>query len=108
MRTIYIDSDCKCHIINDGTMTAIETDCFDGKCDAFVEGYRFVPFDKIWTREDGEVFEGEMVTPWKDFYELDEIQREYERQLITQYETELAELDIALLEAQYQNLIGGM
>ena len=96
MRTIYIDSDCKCHIVNDGTMTTIETDYFDGKCDAFVEGYRFVPFDTIWIREDGEVFEGEMITPWKDFYELDEIQRKYERQLIAEYESALAEIERAL------------
>ena len=43
MRTIYIDLDYKCHPTNDGTMVAIETDYFDDKCDAFIEGYRFVP-----------------------------------------------------------------
>lgn len=105
MRTIYIDSDCKCHTVNDGTMIAIETDYFDGKCDAFVEGYRFILFDKIWIREDGEVFEGEMVTPWKDFNELDEIQREYERQLIEEQAAELAELDALVLELQYNTLV---
>lgn len=66
MRTIYVDSEFKCHVTNDGTMTAVETDFFDGKCDAFVEGYLLVPIDKTWTREDGEVFEGEMISPWKD------------------------------------------
>ena len=43
MKTIYIDSDFKCHITDDGTMRAVETDFFDQKCDAFIEGYRFVP-----------------------------------------------------------------
>ena len=38
MRTIYIDADFKCHVTNDGTMAAVETDFFDGKCDAYVEG----------------------------------------------------------------------
>ena len=40
MRTIYIDSEFKCHVSNDGNMSAVETNFFDGKCDAFVEGHR--------------------------------------------------------------------
>lgn len=79
MKTIYIDSDFKCHTTNDGTLTAVETDLFNGKCDAFVKGYRFIPAGKSWTREDGEVFTGYMIAPWKDFAELDAEQREYER-----------------------------
>ena len=27
---IYIDADFKCHVSDDGTMTAVETDFFDG------------------------------------------------------------------------------
>jgi hypothetical protein len=56
MRTIYLDSNFKCHLQNDGTMTAVEVDFFDNKCDTFVEGYRIVPEGQTWTREDGEVF----------------------------------------------------
>lgn len=108
MKKVYIDSEFKCHVADDGTMTATQTDFFDGKCDAFVEGYRLIPEGESWTRSDGVVFHGEMISPWKPYDELDSAQREYEKQLITQYETELAELDAALLEAQYQNLIGGM
>ena len=36
MKTIYLDADYKCHTVNDGTMTEIQTDYFDGKCDAFI------------------------------------------------------------------------
>lgn len=90
MKTIYIDFDFKCHITNDGTMTAIETDFFDGKCDALVEGYRFVPSGEIWTRFDGVVFRGEMITPWKDYAELDNAQREYEREKLADAENALA------------------
>lgn len=90
MKTIYIDSDYKCHITNDGTMTAVETNFFDGKCDAFIEGYRFVPDGETWTRSDGEVFHGEMVSPWKPYAELDAAQREYERQLLADAENALA------------------
>ena len=39
MKRIYIDNEFKCHVMDDGTMTAIETDFFDGKCDAYIEGY---------------------------------------------------------------------
>ena len=83
--TIYIDDDFKCYTSDDGTMTAVETDAFDGKCPAYIEGYRFVQAGKTWTRPDGVVFQGEMISPWKDWRELDEAQREYERQLIAEY-----------------------
>ena len=82
MRKIYVDSDYKCHVTNDGTMREVETDAFDGMCDAYIEGCRFVPAGESWTRSDGVVFHGEMKTPWKDSNELETIQREYERQLL--------------------------
>lgn len=90
MKTIYIDTEFKCHITNDGTMPAVETDFFDGKCDAFIEGYRFVPEGESWTREDGEVFTGEMISPWVNFEELDAAQREYERVKLADAENALA------------------
>lgn len=77
---IYIDNDYKCHVADDGTMTAVETEFFDGKCDEFIEGYRFVPAGESWVRSDDEVFTGEMTAPWKDYAELDAVQREYERE----------------------------
>ena len=85
MRTIYIDSNFRCHTVGDGNMTSVDTDFFDGKCDAFVEGYRFVPDGESWTREDGAVFHGEMIAPWKPWEELDDAQREYERELLAEY-----------------------
>ena len=96
MKTIYIDSAFKCHTVNDGTMTAVETNFFDGKCDAFVEGYRFSPAGESWTSEDGYVFRGEMIAPWKLYEELDAAQREYEKQLLAEYEAALAEIEAAL------------
>lgn len=94
MKTIYIDSDFKCHVSDDGTMTAVETDFFEGKCDAFVEGYRFVPAGKSWTREDGAVFQGEMVAPWKPYSELDAAQRQYERELLAEFTEALTVLGV--------------
>ena len=74
----------------------METEAFDGKCAAYIEGYRVVPAGESWTREDGVVFRGEMVAPWKDWRELDAAQREYERQLIAEYEQALSEVEAAL------------
>lgn len=96
MKTIYLDSDFKCHIHNDGTMISVETAAFDGKCDAYIEGYRFVPSGKTWVREDGVEFAGEMIAPWKPWQELEEAQREYERQLVAEYEAALQEIEEAL------------
>lgn len=78
MKTIYIDTEFKCHVQDDGTMTSIETDRFDGKCDRFIEGYRFVPPGQSWTRQDGAVFHGEMLSPWKDYAILAAYQEQYE------------------------------
>ena len=96
MRTIYLDSDYKCHTTNDGTMTAVETNFFDGKCDSFVEGYRFVPTGEVWIREDGVVFHGEMISPWKQYKELDRAQREYEKELLALYAKSLETVGVAL------------
>ena len=87
--TIYIDSDFKCHVANDDSMVAIETDFFNGKCDDYIEGYRFVPDGQSWTREDGEVFYGEMIAPWKNYSELNQAQRDYELKLLSEYKEAL-------------------
>ncbi len=94
--TIYIDNNYKCHVTDDGTLTAIETDAFDGKCTEYIEGYRYVPAGQTWTREDGADFSGEMIAPWKPWSELDAAQRAYEREQIAQYETALTEIESAL------------
>lgn len=98
MKTIYLDSDFKCHPTDDGTMTAVETDFFDGKCDSFIEGYRLKPDGATWVREDGEVFSGgEMIAPWKDYRELAAAQAQYEQDLA----------DRADLEEAYNYLLTG-
>lgn len=81
MKTIYLDEEFRCHLSNDGTMTAVETEVFDEKCDTYIEGYRLVPEGETWVRADGEVFYGRMISPWKPFEELDQAQRKYEREL---------------------------
>ena len=96
MKTIYLDADFRCHVADDGTMRAVESDFFDDKCDAFIEGYRFVPEGESWTREDGEVFSGEMIAPRVDWHELDAAQREYERELMADMREALNVLGVSV------------
>ena len=93
--TIYIDNDYKCHTSPGEGMTEVETDAFEGKCRRYIEGYRFVPAGETWTREDGEVFHGEMVTPWRDYELLAELQALYEEEQAKQADM------AAALEAVY-------
>ena len=101
--TIYIDTDYKCHVANGGNMVAVETDAFDGKCPAYIEGYRFVPSGQTWVRSDGVEFRGEMIAPWKPWKELDTAQRAWERE---QYETLTAQL--AMLDEEYQKGVNSL
>ena len=79
MKTIYVDGDYKCHVTADDTMTAVETDVFDGKCDFFIEGYCY------------DTSEGYLKTyPWKPYSELDEAQIRYDREKLADAENALA------------------
>ena len=89
---IYIDSEFKCHVTSGEGLTPIETDAFDDKCDAYIEGYRFIPAGQTWTRADGMVFTGEMIAQWKSWAELDAAQREYEREQYTALLSKLSEV----------------
>ena len=99
MSEVYIDSEFRCHKTNpDGIYRKVETDAFDGKCDTFIEGCRFVPSGESWTRPDGKVFQGEMKTAWKPYTELDSAQRQYEQALIADMQNALNKLGVTLDE----------
>lgn len=88
--TIYIDNDYKCHVADDGTMRAVETNAFDGKCPAYIEGCRFVPFGETWIRSDGEVFEGEAMFPFVNSEILQAYQTQYEAMIAEQEDMQTA------------------
>lgn len=88
--TIYIDQDFRCHTSLGEGLTDVETDFFDGKCRQYIEGYRFVPAGQSWNREDGAVFTGEMVAPWRDYELLAELQSLYEEEQAKQAEAQEA------------------
>ena len=94
--TIYIDDDYKCHVSNADGRRAVETNFFDGKCTEWIESYRFVPDGETWMRGDGEVFKGEMISPWKDLSEAYTAQTAYLERQNAQYEAALSEIEAAL------------
>ena len=75
---IYLDNEYKCHLINDGTMLEVETPFFDGKCQTFIEGYRYIPNGHSWTNENGVTFRGEMISPHRNYNELAQAQALYD------------------------------
>ena len=94
--TYYLDENFVVHVQDDGTMTPWVDDAgiFDGKCTAYITGFRIVPAGKTWTREDGMVFNGEMISPWKSYSELDAAQRQYELEQIADMKAALALLGV--------------
>ena len=85
---IYIDSEYKCHALPGEGLREFDVPFFDGKCQTFIEGYRYVPSGERWVKPNGEFFRGEMISPWKNYTEL----------YIAQLEYELADADAALTE----------
>lgn len=96
--TIYIDRDYRCHTSPGDGLTAVETDAFEEKCSRYIEGYRFVPSGETWTREDGQVFTGEMIAPWRDYKILAELQALYEEK-----QTKAVEEIAAIVEEVYNS-----
>ena len=60
--TIHIDKQFRCHAEPNEETEPYECEFFDGRPGA-IEGNRCIPKGRQWTREDGVVFEGEMIAP---------------------------------------------
>ena len=87
---IYIDDGFKCHISNpDGTLREVQIDFFDGKCKEFIEGY-------CYDDSDGYV----RIYPWHAYSELDQAQREYEKELYEQQKLLINELEQQAMAAK--------
>lgn len=83
---IFVDAEKHCHTTNpDGTLREVETDFFNGKCVAYIEGYCYDDTKGCIA-----------IYPWKPYSELDSAQRAYEKQQITEYESALSEIETAL------------
>ena len=92
---ICIDKNFHCHTANpDNAFREFEVPFFDGKCKTFVEGFIHIPNGEVWVRSDGMAFEGSINTPWKDYDELDDAQRQYEQALIADMQQALKTLGV--------------
>lgn len=84
--TVYVDKNYRCHAENEDGRQAIDDEFFDNRAPSVIEGYLCVI---------GEHNE-RMIAPWKPLSELDVIQREYDQNLLAQYEQALTAIEQAL------------
>ena len=71
---LYIDDDYKVYTVARDGLTEIETDVFDGKCAAYIEGFRYVPPGSTWERGDGTVISNGMLAPRENIQILEAAQ----------------------------------
>lgn len=77
---IYVDYEYRCHTTNpDGTFREVEDKFYDGKCQTFIEGF---------CHDDSKGYV--QTYPWKPYSELEDAQREYEKQKLADAENALA------------------
>lgn len=76
---IYIDENYKCHASLEEGLREMDISFFDHKCTAVVNGYRYIPTGESWAREDGAIFQGEMIAPAEDVRLLEAAQTAYEQ-----------------------------
>ena len=100
--TIYLDPEFKCHLTDTGSLQAVETDVFDGKCDKYIEGYRFVPEGQTWTRDDGVQFTGPMVSPHTNYDILAAYQEQYQSDVDLVEQAQVLQSQMAALDAAYR------
>lgn len=74
---IFIDNEFKCHIENPGGFREVDTSTFDGKCQEYIEGMRYVPDGDHYTL-DGNNTWGEAVFPWKPMVDMGKAQAVFE------------------------------
>ena len=98
MSRVYIDGEYRCHATAAEGRTAAESEFFDGKGAGVIYGYRFIPAGQSYTRADGAVFRGEMITPIADSALLEGFQAQAERS-----EEEHCAEAAALVEMIYDN-----
>lgn len=87
---VHIDSEYKCHVAAAEGTRAFEVPFFDGMSPLAVECYRYVPEDEESTREDGEVFKGEMIAPFVDSRIINAYQSQYASDLAERADMESA------------------
>lgn len=96
--TIYLDKEYCCHTQPAEDLRAAECDWADGKCRTYIESYRYIPQGETWTRADGEIFCGVMLTPQNNAVSPETAQSAYEDAL-TVLRPQLDNLQLAVAES---------
>lgn len=77
----YLDSDFRVHLHQSTENDRLAWDdldgMFEGKCEAYINGYRVVPVGHTWTQMDGVTITGLMIAPAVDAAILDAAQTTY-------------------------------
>ena len=105
MAKYYLDKDFRLHLEQKEEYLIWEDvdGFFDHKSVSFIEGHRVIPEGKTWKDENGVVYQGLIIAAAVDYNTLSKAQSEMDILHST-----IAELDLALLEATYENIIGGI
>lgn len=72
---VYIDSAYKCHVKPVSGAFAVETDLFNGKCEEYICGYRYVPEGHTFVDEKGVTRRGAVMYPIENLGVLERIQK---------------------------------
>lgn len=100
--TVYIGESFEVYTTPAENRIAVETDAFDGMPKQVIECYIFVPKGRNYTKHNGNIVHGEFIQPWVTAKQLDNAQREYERQLLADYYAAIAEASASAAQAQYE------
>lgn len=94
--TIYIDGDCRAYTEPRDDREAVEASVFDSMPAPVIACHRYIPTGTTWISPDGLEIHGEFIQMCVSQEDLDAAQREYERQMIAEYEHALSEIEAAL------------
>ena len=105
MTTYYLDKDFRLHLKPKEEYLIWEDvdGFFNHKSASFIEGHRVIPEGKIWKDGNGVMYQGLIIAAAVDYNTLSKAQSEMDA-----LQTTIAELDAALLDATYENIIGGI
>lgn len=96
MKTVYLDSDFKCHLANDGTMIEYKTDFFDDMNDNIIQYYRIIPEGKTWVRKDGQTFSGLIIATWGTSERIAQLNQQNMQTELSQLKEQIADMESAL------------
>lgn len=90
MKTIFLDSEFKCHLTNDSTMLEVQTEALDGYDSKAIECFRYVPKGYTWKGSDGRERHGEFIQAFRPLEVIGAYQEQYEAMLAEQEDMQTA------------------